>query len=85
MENLAPYVAYSPQNVATKMKLGNVANEVDATNIHDYTRPHFFQNNGCGVYLVSLKKKHALARAKQEITSLKAILANQKDNISANR
>ena len=51
------------QNVATKMKVGNGANEVDVTNSHDYKTSLrqivknvtlFFKQNGCEVYFVSI-------------------------------
>ena len=81
------------QNVATKMKLGNGANEVDVTNSQDYRTsliqlvkyPHIFSKQMDEEYTFFLEEhEHTLAREKQEVAFLEASLAKQKANMSAN-
>ena len=64
------------QNVATKMNLGNGANEVDVTNTHDYRTSliqivkyvHTFSKKVDAEYTSFLEEhEHALAIAKQEV------------------
>ena len=82
------------QNVATKIKLGNGANEVDVTNAHDYRTSlikivkdvHTFSKKMDVEYTSFLEEhEHALARAKQEVAFWESSLENHKGYMSANR
>ena len=70
------------QNIATNMKLGNGANEVDVTNAYDYRNSlshkvknvHTFSKKKDVEFTLFLEEhEHALARAKQEVDFWKQV------------
>ena len=77
-------VSHSPQNISTKMKLYNGANEGNVINAHNYRTSlsqivkdiHTFSKKMDVEYTSSIEQyENDLARAKQEVAFLKASLA----------